>query len=82
MIQSARANANSVLPILIKNATNNKELFWDYVLKTVTEACVFPKTDGPGYITLIIQLTVTLYFIDGHARTIEGNLLEKFLRFS
>ena len=46
MMQSARANANSELPTLKKNATNKKDLLWNDVLKTGTETCVFPKTRG------------------------------------
>ena len=86
MMQSARANANSELPTLIKNATNKKDLFWDDVLKTVTETCVFPKTEGLVCKTFITRLTETLWYIDGHVKTIEressSKIPEIFIKFT
>ena len=73
---------NFELPTLIKNSTSNEDLLWNDVLKTVTETCAFPKTEGPVCKTFITQLTETLWYIDGHAKTMKENLVEKFLKFS
>ena len=86
MMQSARANANFELPTLIKNSTSNEDLLWNDVLKTVTETCAFHKTEGPVYKTFITQLTETLWYIDGHAKTIERESCRKipeiFIKFT
>ena len=70
MMHAARSQPSN-LPTVINDPSNKKENLWNDLLNYISKSCVFPKTDGPVCKTYLTRLRDTLWYIDGHHKTME-----------